>query len=124
MIGASVSVAEDGGRSVHDDTTNGRGGLAVMAALAPVSLTACSDDAEFDYSSEAQAPDRSAYSDNSEEKPDADQGLVELELDNDARLAIWIDPDDISKVYQQHSDPDDEDAGPSRSCSTRPGTGA
>ena len=82
-------------------------------------LVGCGDDSnpvgppEFDYTSERVAPDRSAYPEQgqgNDTEPEADDALVELDLDSGATVIIWIDPDDKRKVFQQHSDPDDPEA--------------
>lgn len=87
--------------------------LPALGVLAAVTLTGCgSDDPEFDYSSARVAPDLSAYADNenSDTEPEGDDALVELDLDSGATVVMWIDPDDKRKVFQQHSDPDDDTA--------------
>ena len=69
---------------------------------APVSIT---------YDSERVAPLRSEISDQgSDEHPSVEDALIELKLDSGGQGVLWIDQEDISKVYFQTSDPKDPDA--------------
>lgn len=80
-----------------------------VATLLLVGLAGCgSDEPTFDFGADLAAPDRSAYP-GGDTEPDRD-GRADLKLDNGARVVIWIDPDHIDKVYEQHSDPDDPDS--------------
>lgn len=80
-----------------------------LLALPPL-LVACSDDPEVTYGAALEAPPRSAYAPSSDEDPTRDHGRTDLELDDGARVVIWIDPDDYRLVFVQHSDPDDADS--------------
>ncbi|MDT0202923.1 hypothetical protein, partial [Nocardioides sp. AE5] len=89
----------------------GRPAWILAALLALTGMAACSDDEPFAYSSSAQAPDDAAYADQSSDtEPRVGDGKVELQMDSGATLVMWIDPDDIRKVYVQHSDPEDDQA--------------
>lgn len=60
------------------------------------------------YDAERVAPpadQRRPYSETEPEKL-----TTEVELDDGAVMALWIDPDGFRKVWAQHSDPDDPDA--------------
>jgi hypothetical protein len=86
---------------------------AVAAALLSAAVLAgCSDDgAGLDYSAEREAPPRSTFpTQNSDTFPSPEDGIAEAEHESGATVVIWIDPDDIRKVYEQHSDPDDDTA--------------
>lgn len=54
------------------------------------------------YASEYAAPDRSAYT-GDDLHPEPDVGMAELTTDDGMRVVIWIDPDDIRLVKEQHS---------------------
>lgn len=92
-------------------------GPLLLTTAAAAALAGCGDDSSsgsdpapsFDYPAELEAPEASDFG-GGDEMPDPEDGLIELELDSGARVVIWIDPEDIAKVYVQHSDPDDADA--------------
>ncbi len=93
------------------------GPLLLTAAAAAV-LVACGDEStsgddgsrpSFDYSAELEAPSASDFG-GSDTTPDAEDGLITLDLDSGGEVILWIDPDDIAQVWIQHSDPDDPDA--------------
>ncbi|HWJ82264.1 MAG TPA: hypothetical protein VNS55_08520 [Nocardioides sp.] len=79
-------------------------GSALLAAM----LTGCGSGPTFDYGADLAAPDPSAYP-GGDTEPGAD-GRADLTLDDGTRVVIWIDPDHIQKVYEQHSDPDHPDS--------------
>lgn len=66
---------------------------------------------KLNYDSERVAPTASEVKDsNSEEEPSAEDALVELDLEQGGSVVVWIDPEDISKVFVQYSDPENADA--------------
>ncbi|MEJ7831812.1 MAG: hypothetical protein WKF79_02775 [Nocardioides sp.] len=86
---------------------------AILAILAALGLSSCGSDPvpELDYGSERVAPLASEVEESgSDTEPGAEDALVELDLDAGGVAALWIDPDDIRKVYVQYSDPADADA--------------
>ncbi len=55
-----------------------------------------------EYTAAYAAPDRSAYT-GDDVAPDPDDGLAEVTRGDGMRVALWIDPDDIRLVMEQHS---------------------
>lgn len=79
-----------------------------VAALLLAALAGCGSGPDFEYGAQLAAPDPSAYP-GGDEAP-GDEGRAYLTMDDGTRVVIWIDPDHIETVYQQHSDPDDPDS--------------
>lgn len=89
----------------------------LLATTLAAALTGCGDDSSsgtdpaptFDYPAGLAAPSPDEFG-GGDLAPDPEDGVIELELDSGAQVVLWIDPDEIAKVYVQHSDPDDADA--------------
>ncbi len=90
--------------------------VGLVTAVLISTLAACGEEApppppEFTYDHESEAPSPSEFDeDGGDTTPDREGAMAELEMDSGATVMLWIDPDDISKVMLQHSDPDDPDA--------------
>lgn len=81
----------------------------VVAAVLVTTLTGCgSNGPTFEYGAKLAAPDPSVYPGGDTEP--REDGRADVTMDDGTRVVIWIDPDHIETVYQQHSDPDDPDS--------------
>ncbi|GAA4691837.1 hypothetical protein [Nocardioides nanhaiensis] len=90
--------------------------LTTLALLVTPVLAGCGESGSEggsapSYTSERVAPLPSELSDaSSDTTPSPDDALVEIEMDSGGTAAVWIDPQDIRRVYVQASDPADPDA--------------
>lgn len=78
--------------------------------LAATALSGCTGGPDFSSERVAPLPEDVETVGGSDTTPDAEEALVEVELDSGGTAAVWIDLDDIRRIYVQASDPDDPDA--------------
>jgi hypothetical protein len=88
----------------------------IVALLCVAALVGCGDEdepraADFDFAGDRLAPPvgKGFGIEGSETDADPEESVLELELDSGAVVVLWIGKDK-REVFQQHSDPDDEDA--------------